>query len=320
MLFYEQLLIYNVNGHKYILFYYFTLYFVSTGKFIAICEAVIHNSSTNNSNYPHLINLTMKENITMKAYENLLQSEIITESSGWICKECMDNALDIPKKKKQKIDDDDQSTEESTAGNEKEIVELIELGKRMSGIVDEDSRKLYLSKNIQNLTELVDFENINWLCERPMKLIHFLSTMCKVDLNTASESKLRAFSKIIELIYFCHNSKLVLPQHFTDNLIQYSLTNSKTCTNYQGSSSPSGSYFILSTWLNKQARDPLPFPKGLTINVFDNNQKVGKTYFIIGDNEVPTRVMTSSLWLILNSAEETQQMNAILQEIGWEKK
>ena len=194
----------------------------------------------------------------------------------------MDNALDIPKKKKQKIDDDDQSTEESTAGNEKEIVELIELGKRMSGIVDEDSRKLYLSKNIQNLTELVDFENINWLCERPMELIHFLSTMCKVDLNTASESKLRAFSKIIELIYFCHDSKMVLPQHFTDNLIQYRLTNSKTCTNYQGSSSLSGSYFTLSTWLNKQARDPLPFPKGLTINVFDNNQKVGKTYIITG--------------------------------------
>ena len=63
---------------------------------------------------------------------------------------------------------------------------------------------------------------------------------------------------------------------------------------------PGGSYSYLVSWLKEQSSEPLKFPDGLCKAVFDNNQKLGKTYLISGNNIVPTSVMTSYLWVTLD--------------------
>ena len=53
-------------------------------------------------------------------------------------------------------------------------------------------------------------------------------------------------------------------------------------------------------WLNRQTNNLIPFPNGLVKAVFDNNQKIRKTYLITGTNIVPSVVMTSHLWICLD--------------------
>ena len=51
----------------------------------------------------------------------------------------------------------------------------------------------------------------------------------------------------------------------------------------------------------------IPFPSGLVKAVFDNNQKVGKTYLISETNIVPTSVITSHLWITLDPESKMQE-------------
>ena len=105
---------------------------------------------------------------------------------------------------------------------------------------------------------------------------------------------------MIELIYYCRYSKLVLPNHLIESLLCYSFTNSKSYANFLGNRAPGGSYTYLISWLKQLANNPLKFPNGLCKSVFDNNQKIGKTYLIPGTNKVPSSVMTSHLWITLD--------------------
>ena len=144
------------------------------------------------------------------------------------------------------------------------------LGNELSTIVATDVVDLYShGEDIKHLEHLTNYKPLEWLAGRPPELVHMLANICQVDINTATVSKLKIVSKIIELIYYCRNSKLVLPNHFLENLLSYSLTNCKTYSNYLGNRSPGGSYSYLISWLNSQASDPTPFPDGLVKAVFD---------------------------------------------------
>ena len=118
--------------------------------------------------------------------------------------------------------------------------------------------------------------------------------------------------KILELIYSCHNSKLILLIHFQDNLSLYSLTNSKTMVNYCNTFSPRGGYNFLSNWLSNLADKPISFPSGLARVGFNNNQKFGRNYIITGDNKVPTSTITNHLWLILDEKSKYQKSEVLM--------
>ena len=136
--------------------------------------------------------------------------------------------------------------------------------------------------------------------------------MRNIDVNTATDKNLMKIIKVLELIYSCYNSKLILPMHFQDNVLLYSLTNSKTMVNYCNTFSPSGGYNFPSNWLNKLADKPISFPSRLSRAVSDNNQKVGRTYVITGDNKVPTSTMTSHRWLILDEKSKQQESEILI--------
>ena len=98
-----------------------------------------------------------------------------------------------------------------------------------------------------------------------------------------------------------------MPNHFLESLLCYSFTNSKTISNFLGSRSPGGSNSYISSWLDHQANEPIKCPPGLIKAVFDNNQKIGKTYLITRNNTVPTSVMTSNMWITFDQNDEIQK-------------
>ena len=104
---------------------------------------------------------------------------------------------------------------------------------------------IYNNEKIEKIDDLVSFSRLDWISKRPAGLVHFLSSLCSIVLNTANEKKLKLIGKTIELICYYQNSKLVLPEHFTENLVSYTCTNSKINCNFQGSLSPGGSYSSL---------------------------------------------------------------------------
>ena len=143
------------------------------------------------------------------------------------------------------------------------------MGENLSSLLNDDVHQLYLQNHkVKQIETLNSYQSSEWLLQRPQALILSLCNLYKIDINTAGPSKLNVLAKIIELIYYCKNCKLVLPNHLIESLLFYYFTNSK-------------SYEI--------------FSNGLCKSVFDNNQKIGKTYLISGTNKVPSSVITSHL-------------------------
>ena len=200
--------------------------------------------------------------------------------------------------------------------DEGRVIDYIELAEELRDRVQIDITDIYYNEKMEKIDDLVSFSRLDWISKRPAELVNFLSGLCSIDLNNAHEKKLNLICKTIELIYYCRNSKLELPEHFIENLVSYTCSNSKINCNFQGSLSPGGSYSSLSLWLKQQACEPIAFPKGMVKNVFDNNQKVGKTYIITGDNKVPTTVMTSHLWITLDK-NSTKQNDVIYKPQSW---
>ena len=104
---------------------------------------------------------------------------------------------------------------------------------------------IYNNEKIEKIDDLVSFSRLDWISKRPAGLVHFLSSLCSIALNNANKKKLKLIGKTIELICYCQNSKLVLPEHFIVNLVSHTCTNSKINCNFQGRLSPDGSYSSL---------------------------------------------------------------------------
>ena len=109
--------------------------------------------------------------------------------------------------------------------------------------------------------------------------------------------RLVAVFKLVSLIRAFHRSG---PRNDIENCAIFNL------------STPSGGYSYLSNWLNELANGPISFPPGLARAIFDNNQKVGRTYIITGDNKVPTTTMTSHLWLTLDESSRHQEIEELM--------
>ena len=78
----------------------------------------------------------------------------------------------------------------------------------------------------------------------------------------------------------------------------------------KASSTPSGSYTYLSSWLNSATSKPIQFPQGLIRVVFDNEKVIGKRYQVKANQQsVPSRVITSNIYLTIDSDNFIQYDN-----------
>lgn len=181
----------------------------------------------------------------------------------------------------------------------------IEMAQYLLPYVKSDISEMYNEKDKCSLSTLLGYSPEKWLSQRPKALVGLLRELCGYkDTMTGEESK--KVAKCIELIYGCHNSKLVLPLSFQENLLVYSLCRSKQLVSYNSRMYPAGSSDFISKWLTDQSNQPVEFPNGLVRAVFDNEQVIGKTYKVKADNKVPSSVITSHIYISLDTENKLQ--------------
>ena len=84
------------------------------------------------------------------------------------------------------------------------------------------------------------------------------------------------------------------------NLTILSLTGSKTAVDIIGSLGAGGRYNTLCRWFNSATPKAPSGPKGDTLYVFDNEQRVGKTWSVKPNNKVKASVITNVAAVTLN--------------------
>ena len=165
--------------------------------------------------------------------------------------------------------------------------------------VKNDVRKVYMERPSRDMNSLLSYDIQNWLCERLPRLTHYLKKLCSLG---NSRKSLYLLMKLIEQIYNCCNQQLVVPLLLRDNFVTYKKLNSPMLSTLKASSTPSGLYTCLSSWLNNAASKPIEFSQGLVRVVFDNEQVIGKRYQIKGNQQsVPSSVITSNIYLAIGS-------------------
>lgn len=154
-----------------------------------------------------------------------------------------------------------------------------------------------------------------WLSQQNPIVTSFLCGVSGVDAECgwADPQVEYKAAKTIELIYSLVKKQVILPLSFTENMIGYSLSKSKSIITEIGSVIPGGSYNTLKSWIENQGTT-LDFPSQDCIVAFDNNQKVGKSWKIRADNKVTSSVITS---VCCANFSGNLQMNANLKPRSW---
>ena len=241
------------------------------GRFKRICKSTIHDDSYSQNG---LIDLVSKKRIKVQSYEMLLSKEIINKNTTFICPTCVEVAEKASRRKNCETEANS-SEETSEDDNDDEANKIfVDIGDKLNALIKNDISVLKANSEIETLKDVMNYCPLKWLNDRPNELIYLLTSVCQIDVNTASTEKLKIFAKAIEMIYYCINSRLVLPNHMVENLLCYSFTNCKSFLNFVGSRSPGGRYTYITNWLKKQSMETISFPQGLVKAVFDNSQKV----------------------------------------------
>lgn len=271
-----------------------------SGKFKRTCGAITHNPF--NDENQSLIDLRKRPKMKNTDYHALIESGIVTTETSFICQACFDN---FKKPELNSLGEEELINSDIEDNVEDDLtLRCIEIGQDLKQFIYPDINNM---ESIKSIGEIKSYNSRKWLTQRPAPLLHLLCSICGIDINTASDKKLIIISKIIELIYCCTNGRKVLPNHFLENLLCYSFTNCKSYLSFLGNRSSGGSYSYITQWLKDQSKTPIAYPNGMVKSVFDNSQKVGKTYLISETNVVKTSVITSHLWITLDSASKLQE-------------
>ena len=172
---------------------------------------------------------------------------------------------------------------------------------RVLSLIEQDVTLLHSQKNKCSLESLTNYRSSEWLQDRPNVVVETISQICGYAIeDLQNEQASFRVAKILEEIYKCRNSRIVLPLSFAQNLLTYSYSHSRKLIAYNACVSPGGSNTYLSQWLTEQSTYEVPFPKGFTKCVFDNQQVIGKTRTVKADNKVPSSVITSHCYISIN--------------------
>jgi len=104
-------------------------------------------------------------------------------------------------KMKNNENEEEKNENEKEKNEDEETTKFIELGKELHKLISVDVKDLYKANSeMKKIDSLVNFKASDWVSDRPHNLLHMISNMCGVDINTAPETKMTIISKIIELM------------------------------------------------------------------------------------------------------------------------
>ena len=159
----------------------------------------------------------------------------------------------------------------------------------------------------KDIDELKKIDAISWLNDRNKLLISFLQGVTGVSSISTNEKKVNTLAHTVKLVYYMRNLNTVTPFAFKQNLITYSLTDSKQAIKmYENRESSS----LL------QPSSPIKCPtKSDIINTIDNNQKVGKCGHTIKKGpKIPISICTTVEHIIVKPEAQFQQMHQLSPE------
>ena len=161
------------------------------------------------------------------------------------------------------------------------------LGKHEATNISADINSV--SSSYRDLDQLLALKTEVYLRKGNKVVMSFLNGIAsaKTDQNTLHTCL------ALEHVYQLACSNTILPFSFILNLMQYQSTQSKFCINLNSKVHPCGAYKTVNNWLTNQGSDPLPFPDRDCIVAFDNDQVIGKSWYIKTDNKVNSSIVTS---------------------------
>ena len=163
-------------------------------------------------------------------------------------------------------------------------------------LIAKDVTRLHNEKPCKDMDTVLTYDINNWLSE----LVKHLQELCNLDFSPHSQYPL---GKVIEQIYNCRNTRLILPLDFRENLITYKLSNNPFLFALNSSATSSGSHTYLTSRLNEAASTEIEFPPGTVRVVFDNKQIIGKRYRVkANQSSVPTSVIKSTIYLSIDES------------------
>ena len=142
-------------------------------------------------------------------------------------------------------------------------------------LISKGVSKLYNERPCKDAETLLSCNITEWIKNRPINVVKHLQALCNLK-DSKYENYL--FAKILEQLYNCRNSRLVLPLSFQENLVTYKCSNSSLLTALNSASMPSGGHTSVTKKLKKAASTEIPFSPGIVRFVFDNEQVIGKRY------------------------------------------
>ncbi|KAJ8048815.1 hypothetical protein HOLleu_01285 [Holothuria leucospilota] len=165
------------------------------------------------------------------------------------------------------------------------------LGERECENVNKDISDLKSAAYDLNYTANLDLES--WVNDRNKVVVGLLKGLAHTRSNCNAPTDLYRVAKNVGQIYSLTNPYVVLPLFFSENVLIYSIVQSKLTANVYGLTSPGGSYWTVRNWLKGLSMDPLPTPTGDCLVAFDNDQVIGKSYNVRENNKVKTSIVTS---------------------------
>ena len=115
--------------------------------------------------------------------------------------------------------------------------------------------------------------------------------------SAKSEPSTSSVIQITEQVYKLRNSNLVGPTSFMRGLTVYTNTGSKAAVkvvSYGG-----GGYTTIKDWLNCLPKENPPIPEGVLLNVFDNEQVIGRKRGLRPKNKCTSSVITNKAFVSL---------------------
>ena len=294
------------------------------------CKCTIHDKTKSSTNIPRLFQLNRKDKKLRKSdVEHLILNKYVNNADkGTICEHCINEIFptnqyfNISKRCiEMSSNDDDVPSSSKKRANESDIggsfdnfaLNMTTVCNRIANLVQKDVVNLYREK-CPTTDSLLVYSPKTWLEARPPELIQLISSICGINPN--DDKKSYVLAKAVEQIYYIKNSRLILPLSFRESLMTYTWTKSRQAVTLNCFGSPASSYTTVNRFLDHGSNEEIPMPSGTVRCAYDNNQVIGKTYIITGDNKVPTSVMTSTSYVQTNQTSKIQE-DAQLKPTSW---
>ena len=157
---------------------------------------------------------------------------------------------------------------------------------------------------------------VEWFESQNLIVTSFLKG-CAGTTAKSSPKKINALVHAVEQIQFARNLLAVTPFAFNRNLVNFSMSHSKSSVELNGAWEPAGSYNVVHQFLHAETPPP-DCPDGDVQVSFDNNQKIGHSSGRIREGaSVPMSICTSVSTLKENLGTDLQLKN--FNQSAWPK-